>query len=800
MKISKNFLTQYVDIDCSLEQLCDKLTCAGIEVEEVESTEVVPKGIVVAKILERNPHPNADALSVCKVFDGTNEIQIVCGAPNCDAGKLVPLATVGTVFKDGDGEFVIKKAKLRGVESFGMMCSGKELGLSDDHSGLMELDADAVPGTPLNDLLGADSCITVEVTPNRADWLSHYGIARDVACLLDTQAKLPEITVPEVKEVPERYKNLVTVMDNELCPRYTARVIENVKVAPSPKWLQDKLIAIGLRPINNIVDISNYVLMELGQPLHVFDLDKLAEKRVVIRRANDGEKLELLDGKVVELAERHLVIADAEKPVVLAGIMGGEESGVTEQTVNCLIESAVFFSSNIRSSSRELGVSSDSSYRYERGVDFDMAELASRRCAQLILELAGGELVTPLIDVSVPRPAEKVIPCRYERINKLLGLSLSGNDISGIFRKLQLKVSDETAEGCVVTAPLFRLDLTNEADLAEEVARIHGLAGIPLISVTAKSVAPLRKDAYLKYQQLREDLIGLGLFECYHYSTVSDKTALSDRRFKIEDVIILDNPLSLDLRCLRPSLFGEMLNTLERNIARRNLNLRLFEQGRVFCANPKMFPEERMEICVMMTGSRHPELFSAELAQDIDFYDLKGTLEALFNKRRIANYRFEAAEDARFVDGVCAKVVINGKCAGFLGEIAHDLTKGFKTTKKMYAAVLEVEAVLNGTQGKLLYKPFSMYPATSRDVAFVCDRTLEYATVIDFIRKLKLAHLEKVELFDIFTDDKIGADKKSMAFKLTFRHAERTLTDDEINKAYYTLRDSLANKFNVELR
>lgn len=799
MKISKNFLSDYINLNCDVEELCKKLTCAGIEVEEVEKSEIVPKGVVVGKILSREPHPNADTLSVCKVFDGEKELQIVCGAPNCDAGKTVPVATIGTVFKDGEGEFLIKKAKLRGVESNGMMCSAKELGVGEDDHGLWELDNNLVAGTSMNEVLGADTGITVEVTPNRSDWLSHYGIARDVACIINSESKLPKISLPEAK-IDGDYTNLVTVLDQELCPRYSARVIKNVKVQESPKWLQDRLTAIGLRPINNIVDISNFVLMELGQPLHVFDIDKLSEKRVVIRRANDGEKLELLNGQVVELKNRHLVIADAEKPVVLAGIMGGEDSGVSASTTNVLVESAVFFSSNIRSSSRELGISSDSSYRYERGVDFDMVRTASERACQLILELAGGTLVSDFIDKSIPRPAEKIIPCRFEKIKSLLGIEITNERIVEIFEKLQLKVKDITATSCVVEAPLFRLDLSNEADLAEEVARINGLDNIPVIPVMGKMCAPSSKDSYYKYQKLREDLIALGLFECYHYSTVSDKSALSDSRFKLADIIKIKNPLSGDLASLRPSLFGEMLNTVERNISRRNLDLQLFELGKVFCGNQALYPEERMEICLMLTGAKHPERFSGELKEFYDFYDIKGAITSLMEIRKITNYRFNKSSDNRFESNACAELIINGKSAGFVGELNKNLVKSFKTTRKIFGAVLDVEIILAGTRPKLEYKPFSMFPSTSRDVAFSCDSTLEHATVLDFIKKCKLDNLEKVELFDIFIDEKLGNNKKSMAYKLTFRNLERTLTDDEVNKTFDKLRARLASDLKVELR
>ena len=381
MDISRKWLADYVALDCDDKVLCHKLTMAGIEVEHVEKMSTVPAGVVAAKILERNPHPGSDHLSVCKVTDGSEELQIVCGAPNCDAGCIVPLARIGTVFTTPEGEFKIKRSKLRGVESFGMMCSEEELGISDNNDGLMILPADTVLGTSIESLYPGDTRLELEITPNRPDCLSIWGVARDVSCQLQCEARLPEISVPECSvSIPD----LVTVEDKELCPRYIGRVIKNVKVGPSPDWLRERLESIGLRSINNVVDITNFVMMELGQPLHAFDRATLAGNRVVARRAKAGEKITLLDGKVVELNEKHFVIADAEKPMALAGVMGGENSGVTESTTEILLESAVFKSSHIRTTSRSLGISTDASYRYERGVDFDMAELASIRACQLI--------------------------------------------------------------------------------------------------------------------------------------------------------------------------------------------------------------------------------------------------------------------------------------------------------------------------------------------------------------------------------------------------------------------------------
>ncbi len=798
MKISRNWLAQYVAIDCDLDTLCDKLTMAGIEVEAVETSHRVPPGVVVAKILERAPHTGSDHLSVCRVFDGKQELQIVCGAPNCDAGKTVPLATIGTVFHSPEGDFVIKKSKLRGVESFGMLCSGRELGLSCDHSGLLILDDALEAGTPLETLYPGDSCIEVEVTPNRPDWLSHWGVARDVACLLNAEARLPELSLPPTVPAPE---NLVTVEEPELCPRYIGRIIRGVKIGESPDWLKERLTSVGLRPINNVVDVTNFILMELGQPLHAFDLDLLSGGRVVVRRGRDGESIVTLDGGRRNLSPANLVIADAEKPMALAGVMGGEYSGVSDKTVNILLESAVFQPSSIRATSRALEIASDSSYRYERGVDYDMADYASDRAAQLIMEVAGGEAVTAKVDVTPGRPEPRRIVCRFERIRKLIGVAVPDETMVDIFRRLRLEVSDWADGRCVVTAPLFRLDLEREADLAEEVARINGLGAIPVHPVVGKMVSSISDDAYWKYQQLRDELIGYGLYECMHYSMVSEKSALSDSRFTVNDLVVLKNPLSSELAYMRPSLLGEMLGTIERNVSRRNLNLQLFELGRVFCANPELYPEERHECCIVLTGQKQPERYSAELELKYDFYDLKGLLESWLERRGIVHYGFAPVEDARFEPGTAAAVLVNNRVIGHLGQLPTALTRSWRTQNAVFAALLDVDQLLAVKPRSIYYRALSQFPAVSRDVAFVADAGLEHATVTEFIRRAGLKHLESVELFDIFTDDKVlGAGRKSMAYKLTFRHAERTLTDAEVNAAFDKLRARLERELKVELR
>ncbi|MBR2358109.1 MAG: phenylalanine--tRNA ligase subunit beta [Lentisphaeria bacterium] len=800
MKIGYNWLKSYVNIDCDLATLCEKLTMAGIEVESIEQAAGVPDGVVVAKIMERKPHPDSDHMSVCQVFDGSETIQVVCGAPNCDAGKVVPLAKIGTVFNTPEGSFKIKRSKLRGVESCGMMCAADEIGVPGGHEGLLELDETLTLGSPVKDLFPGDATLEVELTPNRPDWLSHTGIARDVACLLKSKLIMPEIKLPAV-ENPEKHDNLVTVEAPDLCKCYGARIIRNVKIQPSPDWMQERLISAGLRPINNVVDVTNYVMMELGQPLHAFDLDKLEGKRIVVRRATAGEVIQTLDGVDRKLDERALVICDAVKPMAIAGVMGGEDSGVSETTTDLLIESAIFDASNIRATSRRIGLSTDASYRYERGVDFDGCDRAADRCAQLILETAGGYIATDLIKVSGMRPEKPVVKCRFDRIRSLVGAELANAEIVDILERLELKVENVTETECTVTAPLFRLDLVREADLAEEVARINGLDNIPEVPVRSIVVDTIRNDTYYRIQQLREELLRLGLFECMHYSMVKESSALSDPRFTTDDLMKIGNPMSLDLAVLRPSLIGEMLESVERNIARRNLSLRLFEIGRSFCKNASLFPEERQSVAMVLTGSRHPERYSAELKECYDFYDLKGMVESLCEMRRIADWHFENIEDARFAGKKGLALYIDGKLAGALGELAKSYTAKWRTSNAVFYAEIEVANLMDAKLLPEFLIPVSTFPATTRDVAFIKPASLSHAEVVKFVNSIRLKNLEKIELFDLFADDKtLGEGKESAAYRLTFRAADRTLTDDEVNKAYNKLRDRLAADLKVELR
>lgn len=799
MNISYNWLKQYVDFDLAPAELSAKLTMAGLEVESVRTAGAVPDGVVTAKILSRRKHDNSDHLSICEVDRGGEVLQIVCGAPNCDAGKTVPLATIGTVFPDGDGSFTIKKGKIRGVESFGMMCSARELGLGSDHDGLMILPPDTPIGVPLSSLIKTDTVYDCSVTPNRPDWLSHLGVARDLAALLDLELKKPVSAAPAFRDSGE-WNELVTVEAPDLCPRYSARVIRGVTIKDSPEWLKERLTAVGIRPINNVVDITNFVLMEYGQPLHTFDSRYLAGKRIVVRRAKNGEKITALDGKTYELRPENLVIADAEKPVAIAGVMGGEYSGIMPDTTEIVLESAYFEPASIRATSRALALSSDSSYRYERGADPETVVPGSLRAAALILELAGGEIVSPLIECFQEMPPLRKIDASFDRIRALLGMTVSDDEMAAILGRLGFASENRTDNSCIFTVPSWRMaDVMGEADLAEEIARIHGLDRLPDVPIQATQ-DDFSLDDYRKFEELRTQLCGVGLDEILCGSMIDEKSALADGMFRANELVRMNNPISLELAVMRPSLLPGLLGTVRHNIARKNIDLALFEIGHVFCQNRQDFPEERDELAIAVTGRVHPERYSSERAALADFYDLKGILESLLDIRRVKSFSFRAAEDPRFVKGRTAEILIGGKNAGYFGEIVPELTRGMRLTTPLFAALLQLDSLFAAAARSPFYQALSPFPPTARDVAFLAPKELENQTVTDFILGAHLPHLESVELFDIFEDPALGDGKKSMAYSLVFRAPDRTLTDDEVNAAHEKLRARLVKGLGVELR
>mgnify|MGYP000867456044 CR=1 FL=1 len=798
MKTSLNWLSDFVKLPWAPRELSQRLTSAGLEVESIEEVGKIPDGVVVAEILERRKHENSDHLSVCMVSTGSGEpLQVVCGAPNCDAGQKAALACIGC---DLGGGFVIKKSKLRGVESYGMLCASDELGLDDDHSGIMILPPETPLGIPLSELYQPDWVIDWEVTPNRPDWLSHLGIAREIAAVSNSSITMPPSKIRVRSGSPVSQVAKVRIDAPDLCPRYIARVFENVKVAPSPDWLVRRLRAVGLRSVNNVVDITNYVMLEYGQPLHAFDLKNLAGQEIIVRRANAGEKMVTLDGTELELDPENLVISDRDRGVALAGIMGAENSMITDQTTTVLLEAAAFDHSNIRISSRNLGKATDSSYRFERGISPELTALASERAASLLCELAGAEQLEGVLDC-YPRPWQsEQITGRVAKINALLGLQLSSDEIAACLERRGIEVLSRNAEELQVKTPWWRFDLHVEVDLAEEVAQIEGLDSIPEAPAIARLGGSASEDRFFGLEKARAELLSLGLDEIMNYSMWPLADCLAGSTLQEADILRVSNPISIDTAYLRPNLLGGLLKVVNHNVSRNTHDLRIFEIGRVFqLKNGK--PAERTEIGIALSGRRQPERYGAEKTENIDFFCLKGLLESWLEARGLHNLRCEAVQHPAFREGACASMSADGKELLVFGEAAPALVKGIRLRFPLFLALGDLAVLESVAAPEKKYCELPQFPGTARDISFVAPSGLTHQKILDTIAAMRLPMLEKVELFDIFADEKVlGAGRHSMSYSLTFCNPERTLTDDEVNKLQERVRRVLAEKLEVELR
>ncbi len=758
MKFTYNWLKQYVDVDWSPSELADKLTFAGIEVEEMATVGGgVLQQVVVCQVLSSDKHPNADKLSVCRVNDGHGERQIVCGAKNYKVGDKVPLALPGVTMANG---MTIKEAKLRGVESQGMMCSAEELGLPKGEDGLLILPADTPLGIKLSDALGGtDTVFDIEVTPNRPDWLSVIGIAREIGALTGKPLKRPDVVVHESGEGVDKLTS-VTIEAPDLCPRYTARVIRGVKIGPSPAWLKRLLEKVGLRPVNNVVDITNYVLLECGHPLHAFDYNRLAEHRIVVRRAAKREKFVAIDGSAIELTSDMLVIADANRPVALAGIMGGKDSEINDGTTDVLLESAWFLPANVRKTSKQCGLSSDSSYRFERGADIDGVIWASNRATELIQQLAGGQVATGIIDTLAKPISKRRVRCRYAQVNRLLGVDVPPETVKKIFTGLSLAVISSDAQSCETEVPTFRVDLEREVDLIEEVCRIYGIEKIPATrqpSVATVSEFDKQWDALATVRQM---LTALGFHEAQNQTLVG------------AGELKLQNSLSADQQTLRAKLEPGLLANLRTNVSRHQYDVKLFEIGRVFGADGK----ESLHLALAVTGRRQPDSWETGIREArLDHYDVKGALEEV---------------------GDALGVSITAE----IRQFSPIQAKRLDLRDAVCVAELDLGVLLTLQMREKTFRELPKFPAVVRDMALVVNETVSHAEIVAAIESGRNKVLERVELFDIYTGGSIPTGKKSMAYSLTFRAADRTLTDTEVNGAHEQLKRSLVQALKCEIR
>lgn len=822
MKISTNWLRDYVETGLSAEELGDLLTMSGLELEEIERVGEDLEGIVVGHVLETSQHPNADRLTLCKVDLGDDEpVQIVCGAPNVAADQKVPVATVGTTLmlpsREDPSERVavkIKKSKLRGEVSQGMICAEDELGLGDDHDGILVLDTSARIGQSFAEYLAVsgqsktDAVLDLAITPNRPDATSYIGVARDVSALTGKPLKLPEIAAIEAGGKASE-QVAVEIEDAEGCLRYVGMVIRGVKVGPSPEWLKDRLEAIGLRPINNVVDVTNFVLHELGQPLHAFDYDLVAGQKIIVRRATKGETITTLDDEERKLPEGTVLICDAEKPIAVGGVMGGANSEVSDATTKLLLESAYFEPVSIRKAAKALGLQTDASYRFERGVDPTGQARAAIRAANLIVEVAGGEIVSGLVDAN-PQPHEaQSVSLRPERVSKVLGTEVPENDITRLLTAIGFEVKKGDGE-LRCTIPPFRPDIEREIDVIEEVARLWGYDRIPSPATTPVPLVPAGDSPDAKLlDSLRMRFIGLGFREVYTNSLVPKETAerfatasLTGKEAQIVETL---NPISQDMSAMRPSLLPGLLGVASYNQARGAQALRLMEFGHVYNHSSDSTDivegyHEHTSLILGITGSVEVKSWNAD-ERLADFYDLKGVVEHVLGALELREITETPSTEPDALTAYRLEFHVGDRRLGVIARLSDDLAEAHDLRVPFYFAELNADVIagLGTNEGNVRYEPISRFPAVDRDLATVVSESQPVGPMLATIRQAAGPLLQSVRVFDLYSGDRIEGGMKSVAFALQFL-ADRTLRDEEVDGRIKKVVKALENEYGATLR
>ncbi|WP_339279754.1 phenylalanine--tRNA ligase subunit beta [Paenibacillus sp. FSL W8-1187] len=810
MKISTNWLADYISLEgLTPQEIAEKMTSGGIEIDAVEAMDKGVSGVVVGYVKEKTKHPDADKLNVCKVDVGAGEdLQIVCGAANVDAGQHVPVATVGAKLPGG---LAIKRAKLRGVESQGMICSARELGLNDKllpkelQEGILVLPKLEL-GRPIVDVLDLGAhVLELDLTPNRSDALSYLGVAYEIGALTGRPVKLPESAVfGAADKTADRLS--VRIDAREACAHYSARYIRGVQVAPSPLWLQNRLMAAGIRPINNIVDVTNYVMLEYGQPLHAFDADRVAGGSIVVRFAREGEELETLDGQLRKLQPHMLVIADGEKAIGLAGVMGGANSEVDGDTTNVILESAKFDGSVVRRTSRQLGLRSEASLRFEKEVDPARVIPALDRAASLIAKLGSG-LVTDGIAEDVARTYEPaVIEVSLERISGYLGADISKLEAQAIFGRLGF--DSEVGDGSItVQVPTRRGDISRDVDLIEEIARLYGYDNIKATPIVGETTPGSLTAPQAVRRELRRRLSDAGLHEVISYSfTAPERAGLFPDLAQDAKPIRLAMPMSEERSVLRTSLLPQLLETAAYNRNRKNHDLALFEIGTVFHTDEETLtrlPQEKHRFALLLTGASRSAAWNRK-AEKADFYDAKGVLETIFAALGLSgSVSYEAAAPSGLHPGRTAAVKLDGErgaeTIGYVGQLHPELQLELGLDD-VFVAELELGALYDAADRSIVYRTLPRYPAADRDIAVTVDETVPAAALAAAVREAAGELLESVRVFDVYTGEKLGAGRKSVALALVYRHAERTLTDEEVAAAHAAAVAALEQSFSAELR
>jgi len=814
MTISYNWLKDYIKTSLTVEEIAAVLTATGLEVEAVEKIEAIPgglKGVVVGEVLECEKHPDADRLRITKVNLGAGEpVQIVCGAPNVAAGQKVLVATIGAKLYPVEGEpFTIKKGKIRGQDSLGMICAEDELGLGKSHDGIMVLDASAQVGTEASKYLNIQEDYTLEIglTPNRTDAISHYGVARDLVAALRNMkgvkaddASLIKPSVADFKEGKDKATIHVSVENNEACPRYSSIEIKNIKIEASPKWLQERLAAIGLRPINNIVDITNYVQHELGQPLHAFDANEIGGNKVIVRLANEDEKIKTLDEVERTLSANDLVICDNEKPMCITGVFGGINSGVTEKTTNVFLESAYFNPVFVRKTARRQGLNTDSSFRFERGCDPNMTVTALQRAAQLMVEIAGGVIATAVNDIYPNTIANQQINFRWEKAFTLIGKKLEKDVVKNILRDLEIEIVSENEEALLLSIPLYRTDVTREADVVEEVLRIYGYDNIESPQGMKISLQAAQKpDVEALQNKVSDYLTSNGFAEMMSMSLTKSKylELANEAGDGKETVVELLNPLSGDLAIMRQNLLYSGLEAIAHNRNHRQPDLRLYEFGKVYHKFADKYNEEK-RLALFLTGRKQIESWN-NTNDDVSFTDLKGSFENLLKSLRVAGSKYQAYESAIYDDALECSV---GKTViARLGSVNGSLLKSFDVKQTVWYAEIFWENILKILpKADVKYKEAEKFPAVRRDLSLLIDKTVKYADIERLAMESEKKLLRSVNLFDVYEGKNLEAGKKSYAVSFVLQDSTKTMTDDQSEQAMARIQKALEEKLGATLR
>ena len=804
MKASLKWLKDYSDIKLAPKELARRLTMAGVEVKDIQTTDSTWNNIVVGEVTALNPHPNADRLRLATVNLGPQQVTVVCGAPNISLGQKVPFASVGAQLIDGHTgkPILLKPAKIRGVLSEGMVCSEKELGISDSHESIMVLPPEAPIGMPLRDYLG-DVIFDLDITPNRPDCLSIIGIAREIASLTEQALRLPEIHYEETETPIDSFVS-VDIIEPSLCPRYCASLIIGIKIAPSPNWLQYRLSSYGMRPINNVVDVTNYVMLEYGQPLHAFDYHELEGKQIIVRRARNSETITTLDGIERVLSPDTLVIADKEKAVAIAGIMGGLDTEVADKTTSILLESANFNQAIIRQGCHCLNLQSEASIRFDKGLNPDLPLLPLKRATQLLLELAGGKAAKSIIDVYPGKSQPKGILLSAEEVKRLSGLEVPLAKILKVLKSLGFECQHaNSASQILVVAPYWRSDISCSADLVEEVVRIIGYDQVPVTRLSSplpqqESRLSLRVQRSNLKQRLGNILTGCGFQEILTYSLTSlERLQKISPRLKLKVASLkVANPMTKEQEYLRTTLRPGLLTTLVHNQRVEEGSIRLFEIGKIFLPQGNELPQEKEMLCAALSG---PE---AELSwhgnkEQLNFFDAKGVVENLLNQLGL-EATFGASDDESLLPGRAANIIIGADKVGIVGNLHPKVAQAFELSDAVYLIEMDIEKLLSKTIKVKQYQPIPRFPNITRDIALVINKQVSYQQVEDVIRSFPL--VKKVTLFDFYRGEQIPEGKKSFAIRIVYQSPEHTLTDEEVNRPHQRIVDRLHQELGATLR